>query len=193
MQIVFEAKESVNLEVQPQKIPIHHYLRQPQRLVKAIADKKRITFLGEDCYRIQMQPLGFLDLYYFQPTAVLRVWSTPEGHVYLNSVSCELKGLEYLNRRFSLQLEGQLVPLEKDGRVYLKGEANLTVTVDLPPPLWLTPKPLLLTAGNGLLKGVLTRIKNKLMSQLVQDYYDFVKSEQEKSPSSPSLLPLNPL
>ncbi|HIK36442.1 MAG: DUF1997 domain-containing protein [Geminocystis sp.] len=193
MQIIFEAKESVNIEVKPQEIPICHYLRQPQRLVKAIADKKLMKPLGDDCYRIQMQPLGFLDLYYFQPTAVLRVWATPEGHVYLKSVSCELRGLEYLNRRFSLQLEGQLVPQEKEGRVYLRGEANLKVTVDLPPPLWLTPKPLLLSTGNGLLRGVLGRIKNRLMSQLVQDYYDFVKSEQEKCFSSPSLLPANPL
>lgn len=114
---------------------------------------------------------------------MLKVWSGASGNVYVNSVSCEIKGIEYLNRRFSLQLKGKLTPTEIEGKVYLQGKANLTVTVDLPPPLWLTPKSLLLTTGNSLLKGVLVRIKNKLMSQLLNDYYDFVKSEQEKTHS----------
>jgi len=33
---------------------------------------------------------------------------------------------------------------------------------------------LLRSTGNGLLRGVLMRIKQRLMSQLVQDYYSFV-------------------
>ncbi|WP_324281488.1 DUF1997 domain-containing protein [Cyanobacterium aponinum UTEX 3222] len=183
MQICFQAEETVKLEVKQQAIPIQHYLRQPSRLVKAIADRKLMTALKDDCYRLQMHPLSFLDMYHFQPTAVLKVWSGASGNVYVNSVSCEIKGIEYLNRRFSLQLKGKLTPTEIEGKVYLQGKANLTVTVDLPPPLWFTPKSLLLTTGNSLLKGVLVRIKNKLMSQLLNDYYDFVKSEQEKTHS----------
>lgn len=180
MQICFHAEETVKLEVEPQVIPIQHYLRQPSRLVKAIAERKLMTPLKDDCYRLEMHPLNFLEMYYFQPTAILKVWSGASGNVYLNSVSCEIKGIEYLNRRFSLQLKGKLTPTEIEDKVYLQGKANLTVTVDLPPPLWLTPKPLLQTTGNSLLKGVLMRIKSKLMSQLLQDYYDFAKTEQEK-------------
>lgn len=180
MEICFQAEETVNIEVQQKEIPIQHYLRQPSRLVKAIADKKLMKSLGNDCYQLQMHPLSFLDIYHFQPTAILKVWSGASGNVYLNSLSCEIKGIEYLNRRFSLQLKGKLTPREIDGQIYLKGKANLTVTVDLPPPLWLTPKPLLQTTGNSLLKGVLTRIKNQLMSQLMKDYYDFVDGENQK-------------
>lgn len=180
MQIFFQAEETVDLKVEQKEIPIQHYLRQPSRLVSAIADKKLMKSLGNDSYQLQMHPLNFLDIYHFQPTAVLKVWSGASGNVYLNSLSCEIKGIEYLNRRFSLQLKGKLTPTEIENQMYLKGKANLTVTVDLPPPLWLTPKPLLESTGNSLLKSVLTRIKNRLMSQLIRDYYEFVEGENGK-------------
>ncbi len=176
--VYFQAEEIVNLEVKQQIIPIQHYLRQPSRLVKAIAEKKLMTPLSDDCYRLEMRPISFLETYKFQPVAVLKVWSGASGNVYLNSVSCEIRGLEYLNRRFTLHLKGKLTPVEtEDKQVYLKGKANLSVKVDLPPPLWLTPKPLLQSTGNSILKGVLMRIKHRLMSQLLTDYYDFVKAE----------------
>ena len=178
----FQAEEIVNLEVKQQIIPIQHYLRQPSRLVKAIAEKKLMTTLGEDCYRLEMRPIHFLDTYKFQPVAVLKVWSGASGNVYLNSVACEIRGLDYLNQRFALNLKGKLTPVVTDeNQVYLQGKANLSVKVDLPPPLWLTPQALLQTTGNGLLKGVLSRIKARLMSQLLNDYYDFVTSENTMS------------
>ena len=177
----FQAEETVNLEVQQQVIPIQHYLRQPLRLVKAIAEKKLMMTLGDDCYRLEMRPINFLDTYKFQPVAVLKVWSGASGNVYLNSVTCEIRGLDYLNQRFALNLKGKLTPVvTEDNQVYLQGKANLNVKVDLPPPLWLTPRPLLQSTGNSLLKGVLIRIKHRLMSQLLNDYYDFVQVENSQ-------------
>ncbi|MBC6417497.1 MAG: DUF1997 domain-containing protein [Prochloron sp. SP5CPC1] len=38
---------------------------------------------------------------------------------------------------------------------------------------WLTPKPLLEFTGNGLLKSVLLRIKQRLQGQLLQDYHEW--------------------
>lgn len=176
MEVYFHAEETVNLEVQQKVIPLKHYLRQPSRLVKAIAEKKLMTPLEDDCYRLEMRPLNFLDIYHFQPIAILKVWSGASGNVYLNSISCEIRGLEYINRRFTFDLKGKLTPVEaEDDQVYLQGKANLNVKVDLPPPLWLTPPPLLQSTGNSLLQGVLTRIKHRLMSQLLEDYYDFVQ------------------
>jgi len=174
MNICFEAEEKVRLKVEQKSTPIQHYLRQPQRLVKAIADEKLMTPLANDCYKLRMHPLNFLDIYHFQPIVVLKVWAGASGCVYLNSESCEIKGIEYINRRFSLYLKGKLTPEEYvDGQVFLNGKVNLQVKVDLPPPLWLTPQPLLKSTGNSLLKGVLMRIKQRLMSQLVEDYYNF--------------------
>ncbi|MBL1211708.1 DUF1997 domain-containing protein, partial [Geminocystis sp. GBBB08] len=102
------------------------------------------------------------------------------GNVYLKSESCEIKGIEYINQRFSLDLKGKLTPIEIDNKFYLQGKANLRVKVDLPPPLWLTPKPILQSTGNSLLKGVLMRIKHQLVSQLIKDYYDFAHTTNQE-------------
>ncbi len=180
-EIHFQAEEIVNLEVKQQTIPIQHYLRQPFRLVKAIADERLMKVLGNDCYQLQMHPLNFSNIYYFQPTVILKVWAGASGNVYLKSESCEIKGIEYINRRFSLDLKGKLTPAEIDNQIYLQGKANLTVKVDLPPPLWLTPKSLLQSTGNSLLRGVLMRIKHQLVSQLIKDYYDFAHTENHST------------
>lgn len=177
-EIHFQAQEIINLEVTQQTIPIQHYLRQPLRLVKTIANERLMKVLGFDRYQLQMKPINFLEIYHFQPTVILKVWTGASGNVYLQSESCEIKGIDYINQRFSLNLTGKLTPQEKNGKTYLQGQANLTVKVDLPPPLWLTPKSILQTAGNSLLKGVLMRIKHQLVSQLLQDYYTF--SQEQK-------------
>ena len=43
----------------------------------------------------------------------------------------------------------------------------------------MTPKPLLQVTGNSLLKGVLGRIKQRLLNQLLMDYYHWVDSQSE--------------
>lgn len=177
-EIYFQAQETINLEVKQQTIPIQHYLRQPFRLVKTIANERLMKVLGFDRYQLQMKPINFLEIYHFQPTVILKVWTGASGNVYLQSESCEIKGIDYINQRFSLNLKGKLTSREIEGTMYLQGEANLTVKVDLPPPLWFTPKSLLQSTGNSLLKGVLMRIKYQLVSQLLQDYYTF--SQEEK-------------
>ncbi len=177
--IQFKASESLSLPVKKTAIPIHHYLRQPQRLVKAIADPKLMQQLSDHQFRLKMRPLNFLDLYHFQPTVILGVWSDSKGTVFLRSQDCEIRGIDYINDRFSLTLKGKLYPQEKEGKTYLQGQANLTVEVDLPPPLRLTPEPLLQVTGNSLLRGVLSRIKQRLLNQLLQDYYYWVDSQSQ--------------
>jgi hypothetical protein len=177
-EIYFQAQEIVDLEVTQQTIPIQHYLRQPLRLVKTIANERLMKVLGFDRYQLQMKPINFLEIYHFQPTVILKVWNGASGNVYLQSESCEIKGIDYINQRFSLDLKGKLTPVEKDGKTYLQGKANLTVKVDLPPPLWFTPKSILQTTGNSILKGVLMRIKHQLVSQLLLDYDNFSKEEK---------------
>lgn len=187
----FTASEAVNLVIPPEETPIQHYLRQPRRLVAAIADPKLMTPLSENRFHLKMRPINFLDLYHFQPSAVLKVVADSNGVVTLTSESCEVIGNDYINDRFSLQLKGKLYPIQEKGKIYLRGRADLKVDVDLPPPLWLTPRPMLETTGNGLLKSVLMRIKNKLMNQLISDYRQWANqsettdSQQETSFSSP--------
>ncbi|WP_017302756.1 DUF1997 domain-containing protein [Spirulina subsalsa] len=178
MKLCLAAAETVAMAVEAETIPINHYLRQPQRLVHAIADSSLMECLGGDRYRLKMHPLNLLDIYHFQPTVVLRVWSDGKGNVYLNSESCEIRGIDYINDRFSLRVRGILSPIIRDGMTYLEGQANVEVSVELPPLLLFTPLSLLETTGKGLMRGVLSRIKQRLLSHLIADYHHWARGEE---------------
>ncbi|QHU99733.1 DUF1997 domain-containing protein [Synechocystis sp. CACIAM 05] len=179
MRVTFSATEQLQLRQSDPLPSLQHYLRQPQRLVQAIADPKLMEVLPGDRFRLKMRPLNFLDIYHFQPTVVLKVWANATGTVFLESESCEIRGIDYINHRFSLQLKGRLAPYRQDGHTLLQGKADLQVGVDLPQALWLTPKPLLEMAANGLLRGVLARIKQRLQGQLLADYQQWLAQQND--------------
>jgi hypothetical protein len=190
MYVSFNASESVQISVDNQATPIQHYLRQPQRLVQAIADPQLIKQISDDLYELKMRPINFMEIYYFQPIVQLKVWSGSKSSVYLKSAGCQIRGVDYINDRFSLKLKGVLYPQEKNGQTTLEGQADLEVGVELPAALMFTPKSFLEGAGNKLLKGVLSRIKQKLMTQLVQDYIAWASQEvQPEVESTPKLAP----
>ena len=178
MYVSFNASESVRIAVDNKTTPIQHYLRQPKRLVKAIADPRLMKQLSDDIYELKMRPINFMELYHFQPIVLLKVWSGSNGSVYLKSEGCQIKGIDYINERFSLKLKGVLYPQESEGETTLDGQADLEVGVELPTALMFTPKPFLEVAGNKLLKSVLGRIKHKLTTQLVRDYRAWASQEQ---------------
>jgi len=186
----FVASQGVEIAVPEQPIPIQHYLRQPQRLVHALADPSRVELLSEDCFRLAIRPLSFMNLS-IQPTVDLRVWAEREGTVHLESIACEIRGVEYINQRSSLNLVGQLSPVLLYGVTHLQGQANLEVKVELPPPFSFMPRPLLEATGNGLLKSVLLTIKQRLMHQLLLDYRRWVQAQSERTTVQPTHLPVN--
>jgi hypothetical protein len=188
MSVCFKASESVKILIEQEEIPIEHYLRQPQRLVKAIANSQLMRELSPELYELKMRPINFMEMYHFQPIVILKVWSDAKGNVYLKSENCEIKGIEYINRRFSLNLKGILYPHQEEGKTSLQGQADLEVKVDLPPALIFTPKPLLEVAGNGLLKSVLGRIKQKLVTQLLQDYHQWSAKEAKQQETTQNTL-----
>lgn len=173
MYVSFEASESVQLSVTNEETSIEHYLRQPKRLVEAIADPQLMTQMSDDLYELKMRPIDFMEMYHFQPIVLLRVWSGSNGSVYLQSEDCQVKGIDYINRRFSLKLKG-ILEVDRTQtsaeQTTLSGQAELEVGVELPTALMFTPRPFLEVAGNKLLKSVLSRIKQKLTTKLVQDY-----------------------
>lgn len=177
MYVSLSASESVQISVKNRVTPIQHYLRQPQRLVKAIAEPQLIKQIAEDLYELKMRPINFMEIYHFQPIVQLKVWSGSSSSVYLQSVGCQIKGVDYINKRFTLKLKGVLYPREVNGQTTLEGQADLNVGVELPAALMLTPKPFLERTGNQLLRSVLGRIKQKLMTQLVRDYYTWASQE----------------
>lgn len=185
----FQASQTVEMAV-PKPNLIHHYLRQPKRLVKALVDPTRLDHLGEEIYRLKMRPLQFM-MFSLQPTVDLKVWIPSDGILNLKSVGCEIRGIEYINQRFSLNLVGKLYPVQLQGITHLKGQADLEVKVELPPPLWLTPQPILETTGNGLLKSVLMTVRHRLVHNLLSDYSHWSEEQLgvgERQPQS-----LNPV
>ncbi len=187
----FAASQSVEIAVPEQPVPIQHYLRQPQRLVKALVDPSRIEQLDEEVFRLKIRPLVFMTLS-IQPTADLKVWAEPNGTVHLRSLACEILGVEYINERFALNLQGHLSPCQSNGGTILKGIANLQVQVELPLPFSLTPKPIVEATGNGLLKSVLLTIKQRLLQQLLADYSNWVNdSAGVTSSEQATVLPSN--
>ncbi|MEQ8382412.1 MAG: DUF1997 domain-containing protein [Coleofasciculus sp. A1-SPW-01] len=188
----FTASQSVELAVPEQPIPIQHYLRQPQRLVHAIADPNLIEQLSPEQFRLKMRPLNFLSLT-FQPRVILKVWADVNGTVHLRSVDCDIPGLDYINQRFTLEVKGKLYPEQQQNTTRLKGKADLKVRVDIPFPLSMTPQPIIETTGNGLLKSVLLRIKQKLMHQLLLDYRQWANADHQTlaQPKSQQLSPVD--
>ena len=180
----FQATESVQIPVKETEIPIQHYLRQPQRLVQAIANPQLMNQLSDNLYELKMRPINFMGIYRFQPIVILKVWAGKNGAVYLKSEDCQIKGIEYINRRFALNLKGYLTPQHNEGKTTLEGQADLEVKVDIPPALMFTPKSFLERTGNGLLKSVLVRIKQRLVTQLLQDYSQWAALEVKQAEQS---------
>lgn len=186
--ISFSATQSINLLVPNQPIPIQHYLRQPRRLVYALVDPKQVDSLSQEVFRLQMRPLKFM-MIHVQPTVDIEVKANSRGGIKLQAINCEIRGNSYINQRFSLSLQGELLPDTVAQRTYLKGKADLTVSVELPPIFRLTPKPLLEATGNGLLHSVLVTIKQRLMRQLLADYEAWTRSvnTDQSNPSQAGL------
>jgi hypothetical protein len=174
----FSASQSVEIAVPDQPVPIQHYLRQPRRLIQALVDLSQVEQLSHDCFRLKMRPLSFLMLS-IQPTVDMRIWTESDGSLRLESIACEIRGVEYINQRFHLQLVGRLLPCQIGGITYLKGKADLQVQVEIPPPLWFTPKTILETTGNSLLRSVLLTIKQRLMHHLLADYRHWATTQTQ--------------
>ena len=174
----FTASQSVTIAVPKQSVPIQHYLRQPHRLVNAMVDNSRIQHISEEVFRLKMRPLNFMSLS-IQPIVDMRVWADTHGTIYLRSEGCEIRGFEYVNQRFALNLKGYLSPHHDADHTRLEGKADLEVLVDIPYPFSLTPKAILETSGNGLLKSVLLTIKQRISHHLLTDYRSWVSSQME--------------
>jgi hypothetical protein len=189
MDIRFNASQTVDLAVPQQPAPIQHYLRQPQRLVNALAASSQIEPLDHEHYRLKMRPLTFM-MFRIQPTVDLKVWTESDGTVHVRSTHCEIRGFDYVNQRFALSLLGKLQPRQVGPQTLLQGKADLEVRVELPQALMFTPKSLLETTGNSLLKSVLLTIKQRLTHHLLLDYQSWAGINAPSVAPAP-LLPEN--
>jgi hypothetical protein len=173
------AKQSVQLAVPEQPVAIEHYLRQPERIVKAIGDSSRIQQLTDDCYRLRMRPLKFFMLK-IEPTVDMKIWADADGTIHLKSVACELRGIETINEHFQLNLSGTMQPVSSGAKSYLKGGAELGLKIYLPPPFTMMPKSMVQNTGNNLLGSVLLKMKQGLMQQLLLDYTQWAQAADKE-------------
>ncbi len=184
----FHASQSLRLRVPNEAIPIEHYLRQPQRLVQAITDPRRIEMLGDGVYRLSLRPLQFFGIS-IEPTADLQVRSLSDGSLHLESVDCQVKGPDYLsfvNDSFGMALKGVLTPQRHDSYTELVGQADLQIQLELPPPIRFLPVSVLDRTGKTFLGGILGTIKHRIERQLVEDYRAWVATHHPSPPAHTS-------
>ncbi len=171
----FRTSKTLKMLVPNEAVPIEHYLRQPQRLIHAITDSRRIEQLEESIYR---------------------VWTQSDGTLRLQSVACEVKVpdyLSYVNQSFSMSLEGTLRPQRQEVGTELNGKAELAVQVELPAPIKFMPDSMLDSAGRTFLNGILSTIQHSIERQLVGDYREWAVSNQSRSiTTSPGKFRSNP-
>lgn len=185
----FHNRQTLRLRVPNEAIPIEHYLRQPQRLVQAITDPRRIEVLGDGLYRLSLRPLQFFGIS-IEPTADLRVWSLADGTLRLESVACRVKGPEYLsfvNDSFGMALQGTLSPQRQATHTELQGQADLQIRLELPPPIRFLPASVLDRTGKTFLSGILGTIKHRIERQLVEDYRAWVATTHRQVNTQGSL------
>ncbi|NJN49531.1 MAG: DUF1997 domain-containing protein [Alkalinema sp. RL_2_19] len=179
MDTCFQAKQSVELFIPHEAVPIQSYLRESERVVQAIGNSGTVKTLGGELFQLRLKPINFISLK-LQPIVDMRVWTTPDDCLHIQSVNCEILGLEQFNRQqFSLNLVGELKPATIRRSLRLQGYVNLTVQVDMPMPIALTPKPILEGTGNTIMNGVLGSMKQRLKKNLVKDYQDWVREQTD--------------
>lgn len=174
-QAKFVATQSVSIAVPDEKISMRHYLRQPQRLIYALVEPSQAEQIADNCFRLKMRSRQFLMLT-LQPIVDIKLWTDSDGTLRLEAIQCELGGIDFVNQHFQLNLEGLLFLNDQQ---CLEGQADLAVTVDIPPMLWMTPKSIVNGAGQSMLKGILASVKNRLVQQIIVDYQKWARTVTE--------------
>lgn len=176
--------QSVTMRVLPRSVPLHHYLKQPRRLVNALMNPNQVEDLGQGSFRLRLRAMQFLMLS-IQPVVDLHIDTRQDRLLRVRSTGCEIQGNEFVNQRFDLSLSGLLNLEETDTVTQVSGYADLAIAVDLPPILQFTPYSILETTGNQILRSVLSTMKQRLVRQLATDYERW--SAQQSFQRSPQL------
>lgn len=176
MNAQFSASQSVDLILAEEVEHIEAYLRQPERLLKALINPNQLSPLGTQCFRYELQPLNFLILQP-QPSVDLRVWTDDDGVLRIQSMEARIRGLNLPPSRFGLTLQGNLAP-RRQSIAGLQGSVQLQVEVDVPPILQWAPPVLIESTGNTLLRGILLSLRQRLERQLRSDFQQW----QHQSP-----------
>ena len=180
--LYLSAQQSVEMQVPRKSVSLHHYLKQPRRLVHALMNPNQVEELEPGLFRLRLKVVQFLMLNIW-PVVDLRIHVGQDKLLRVESVYCQIQGNEFINQRFDLSLAGILKLEEQQTFTRVTGQAHLKIAVDLPPMLQLTPRPILETTGNQILKGVLATMKQRLARQLIIDYDNWSTQQSLAKPS----------
>ncbi|MEO0985474.1 MAG: DUF1997 domain-containing protein [Cyanobacteria bacterium J06639_14] len=167
--LYLSARQSVEMQVPRKSVSLHHYLKQPRRLVHALMNPTQVEELGNGCFRLRLKVVQFFMLNIW-PVVDLSIDVSQDSVLTVKSIDCQIYGNEFVNQRFDLSLSGNLRLIDQGTVTQVTGQSDLAIAVDLPPMMQLTPRALLETTGNQILKGVLATMKQRLVRQLVVDY-----------------------
>jgi len=178
------SQQSAHMQIARHSVPLSHYLKQPRRLVHALMNPAQVEELSLDTFRFHLRGFQFLMLN-IRPVVDLQIDVSQDHLLTVRSVGCKIRGNEFVDKQFSLDLKGKLYLHEREEMTVLDGQVNLAIAVGLPPMLSMTPNSLLETTGNQILKGVLSTMKQRLMRQLAADYERW--SRQQANATQPQL------
>ena len=173
----------VEIKVPRAAYPIESYLEQPDRLLRTIAPGDRMDLLENGNYRLVILPMNVLGLN-ISPVVDLAVWVDKDRKVQVESVGCEIRGVESLRDRFDFKLMGELYTIHTPNQVMLRGSALLKIEIELPMPFKIMPRSIVEGAGNAVLEAMLNTVKGRMLKYVVDDYQAWVKERSRALSSS---------
>jgi Protein of unknown function (DUF1997) len=166
--------QTVEIQVPRDVYPIEGYLDQPERLVRTLAPSDRLVKLENGHYRLEILPMNILN-FTISPVVDLAVWVDEHRKVQVESVGCEIRGVESLRDRFDFKLIGELYPIHTPDMILLRGSALLKIELDLPLPFKVMPRSIVEGTGNAVLETTLKTVKGRMLKYVVKDYQAWVK------------------
>ena len=161
--------QAVEIQVPRAAYPIESYLEQPDRLLRTLAPGDRMDLLENGNYRLEILPMTVLGLN-ISPVVDLAVWVDGDRKVQVESVGCEIRGVESLRDRFDFKLIGELYPIHTPDQILLRGSALLKIEIELPMPFKMMPRSIVEGAGNAVLEATLNTVKGRMLKYVVNDY-----------------------
>ncbi len=174
MTLAFSARQQLTLPVRDNLEHLADYLRDEDRVVGALLDRRQLQPLGPGHYRYTVTRVKVFQLQ-IQPIVELQA-QCHHGRLELQALDCQLEGLGLVDD-FRLTLDSWL-EAAADG---LEGEASLSVTVSQPPLLKLIPPRILEASGHSVLAGILLGIRNRVGQQLLEDFRRWCQEQQAGS------------
>ena len=180
MTLAFRASQHLDLPVASQNKHLRSYLRQEDRVIKALLDERQLERIGPGRYRYTVTTLQVFQLQVC-PVVLLKI-EQGDGRISMQATDATLEGLGLVDD-FQLSLEALL----EVGDQGLQGEAMLGVNVSQPPLLKLIPKRVLESTGESILSGILMTIKGRVGRQLVKDFQEWCRQSTAQQQANTEL------